>query len=49
MNELNVSSAICTTSRFLSKIVLVKIKLDIILFFLFHLELIGSFKMKKQQ
>lgn len=38
MNELNVSSAICTTSRFLSKIVLVKIKLDIILFFLFHIK-----------
>lgn len=38
INELHVPSAICTTSRFLNKIVLFKIKFNIILFFLFNIK-----------
>lgn len=38
INELHVPSAICTTSRFLNKIVLLKIKFNIILFFLFNIK-----------
>ena len=38
INELHVPSAICTTSRFPNKIVLFKIKFNIILFFLFNIK-----------
>lgn len=38
MNEFYVPSAICTSSRFLNKIILLKIKFNIILFFLFNIK-----------